>query len=374
MNLKRLFSREKLRFEGGSLYERMFVDDALRAHIQTILVCGILAAVAGVMFLINIFGGMRLMALTTGAFTLLCLLCLAVTILSGSQAFATAVMAAAVVAMFGFFLYHGGADGFSPIWICLLPPTSMFVFGLRKGTIIGAVMTAVVIALLWTPLALIIPYPYSPTFRARFPIVVLSCFGLAFALEFFRHHTQKRLEEMNKKLEAMNLIDDLTGIENRRGFDRKLVEAWNFMARTEGRLSLLMIDIDYFKKYNDHYGHLAGDQALARVALTVAGTVSRKTDTVARWGGEEFAVLLPFSDPMGAANMALAVREAVEKLQIPHKKTPLPRKILTISIGAATVRPKTGSSPLELLGLADRVLYAAKKNGRDRIETDFSDD
>ncbi|MBN1939205.1 MAG: GGDEF domain-containing protein, partial [Candidatus Aminicenantes bacterium] len=103
----------------------------------------------------------------------------------------------------------------------------------------------------------------------------------------------------------------------------------------------------------------------------VSGSISRKTDTVARWGGEEFAVLLPYADPRGAGNIALAVREAVEKLGIPHKKTLLARKVLTISIGAATIRPAREKSSLELVALADQVLYAAKSNGRDRIETDF---
>ncbi|MHB8055221.1 MAG: GGDEF domain-containing protein [Candidatus Aminicenantales bacterium] len=371
MKLKRVFSHDNFRFQGDSLFERMFVDDELRTHIQTIIACGLLAVAAVVMSLINLAGGARLMAFTAGAFALLGLLCLAVTIISGSQAFASGVMAVALLALFCLFLYDGGVDGFSPIWICLLPGIGMIFFGLRKGAILGAIMLAVIAAVLWTPLAEVIPYAYSKTFRIRFPIVYLSCFTIAFALEYFRCHTQKRLEESNKKLEAMSLVDELTGIENRRSFDHKLEEAWNFALRTDGRLSLLMIDIDYFKSYNDHYGHPAGDKVLVKVAKAVSGAVSRKTDTVARWNGEEFAVLLPFADPLGAGNVALAARDAIEKLRIPHKKTPLPQKFLTVSIGVSTIRPKKGKSLLELLDLADQVLYTAKKNGRDRVETDF---
>jgi diguanylate cyclase (GGDEF)-like protein len=371
MKFTRFFSHKRNRFQGGSLFERMFVDDTLRTHVQTIIACGLLAVAAGIMCLINIAGGERLMALTSGAFSLLCLLCLAVTIISGSQAFASGVMVAAVLSLFCLFLYDGGVNGFSPIWICLLPGAGMFFFGLRKGTILGAIMLTVIVAVLWTPLSGVIPYAYSKTFQIRFPIVYLGCFAAAFGLEYFRHHTQKRLEESNRKLEAMSLVDELTGIENRRSFDDKLNEAWNFSLRTDGRLSLLLIDIDHFKGYNDYYGDLAGDKVLVQVAKAVAGAVTRKTDTVARWGGEEFAVLLPFADPRGAGNVALAVREAIENLRIPHKKTPLPQKFLTVSIGAATVWPKKGASPRELLDLADRVLYSAKKNGRDRIETDF---
>jgi diguanylate cyclase (GGDEF)-like protein len=280
-------------------------------------------------------------------------------------------MAVAVLALFCSFLYDGGVEGFSPIWICLLPPTGMFFFGIRKGTAISAVMLAVIVAVLWTPLRGLIPYAYTRTFQIRFPIVYLSCFGIAYALEYYRHHTQKRLEESNRKLEAMSLVDQLTGIENRRGFDLKLTEAWNFALRSGGALSLLMIDIDYFKKYNDHYGHLAGDTVLVRTAKAIHAVTTRKTDAVARWGGEEFAVLLPYADPRGAGNIALAIRDAVEKLAIPHKNSPLPRKILTVSIGVASIRPSPERSPLELLALADQVLYAAKNNGRDRIETDY---
>jgi diguanylate cyclase (GGDEF)-like protein len=132
-----------------------------------------------------------------------------------------------------------------------------------------------------------------------------------------------------------------------------------------------MIDIDYFKKYNDHYGHLAGDTVLVQTARAIHAVTARKTDVVARWGGEEFAVLLPYADPRGAGNVALAIRDAIEKLEIPHKKTPLSRKILTVSIGAASIRPSREKSPRELVALADQILYAAKNNGRDRIEADF---
>jgi two-component system chemotaxis family response regulator WspR len=190
-------------------------------------------------------------------------------------------------------------------------------------------------------------------------------------LEYYRYHTQKRLEESNRKLVAMSLFDQLTGIENRRGFDSKLNESWNYALRTNGPLSLLMIDIDFFKLYNDHYGYLAGDTVLIRTAKAISGAISRKTDTLARWGGEEFAVLLPYADPRGAGNVALAIRDAIENLHIAHKKTLLPKKFLTVSIGAATIRPVNEKSPLELVALADQVLYAAKNNGRDRIETDF---
>ncbi len=371
MRRGKFLSRLHSRFEGGSLFERMFVDDDLRTHVQTILVCGILSVVSAAMCLINLAGGAKIMALSTGAFALLSLLSLFITVVSGSHAFASAVMAAAVLVLFTSFLYDGGVNGFSPIWICLLPPTGMFFFGIRKGTAISTAMLAVVVGLLWTPLFRALPYAYSRTFQVRFPIVYMSCFLIAYALEYYRHHTQKMLEESNRRLEAMSLVDQLTGIENRRGFDRKLTEAWNYALRSGGVLSLLMVDIDHFKKYNDHYGHLAGDTVLIRTAKAISEVISRKTDTVARWGGEEFAVLLPYADPRGAGNIALAVREAVEKLNVPHKKTLLPRKVLTVSIGAATIRPAKGKSALELVALADQVLYAAKNNGRDRIETDF---
>lgn len=349
----------------------MFIDDDLRTHIQTIIVCALLTVVAGVMCLINLLGGAQIMAISVGAFALLSFFCLIKTVISGSHAFASSVMAIAVMVLFCSFLYDGGVNGFSPIWICLLPGTGLFFFGLRKGTALCAAMLVIIVGVLWTPLARMIPYAYSKTFQIRFPIVYLSCFVIAFALEYYRYHTQKRLEESNRKLVAMSLFDQLTGIENRRGFDSKLNESWNYALRTNGPLSLLMIDIDFFKLYNDHYGYLAGDTVLIRTAKAISGAISRKTDTLARWGGEEFAVLLPYADPRGAGNVALAIRDAIENLHIAHKKTLLPKKFLTVSIGAATIRPVNEKSPLELVALADQVLYAAKNNGRDRIETDF---
>jgi diguanylate cyclase (GGDEF)-like protein len=128
-----------------------------------------------------------------------------------------------------------------------------------------------------------------------------------------------------------------------------------------------MLDVDYFKRYNDCYGHQAGDTCLVKVASSAALAVKRSSDLLARYGGEEFAVILPHTDAAGAIAVAESIAEAIRDLAIPHQQSDV-SEIVTVSMGIATVIPSLGSSPDELVALADRALYDAKQLGRDRIK------
>ncbi len=168
-------------------------------------------------------------------------------------------------------------------------------------------------------------------------------------------------------LEQLASIDGLTNLYNRRRLDELLKGEWNRCKRSQEPLSLVMIDIDYFKLFNDTYGHAMGDQCLRDVAWTLKDCLRRPGDIIARYGGEEFAVLLPNTDAEGAEAMATKLRKEVEMLKIPHSSSDV-SGVVTISLGVATVFSAFDvDSSEELLKAADSALYQSKKNGRNQV-------
>ena len=176
---------------------------------------------------------------------------------------------------------------------------------------------------------------------------------------------QKELEAKNIELERLSSQDGLTGIANRRIFDEFTQKEWGRAARDEKPLSLILIDIDHFKTYNDNYGHQGGDDCLRQVAQKLAGTVKRPSDLVARYGGEEFAVVMPGTDLEGARSIAASLCEGIASMGLPHAHSSTADHV-TISLGVASANPTIESAPEELIEKADEALYQAKKNGRNQ--------
>lgn len=175
------------------------------------------------------------------------------------------------------------------------------------------------------------------------------------------------LAESNLKLEALSATDPLTGIANRRRFDEALAGEYARHARTSAPLSLVMLDIDHFKNFNDAYGHAQGDACLAAVARAMAGCLHRPGDLAARYGGEEFICLLPDTSPRGARAVAETIREAVAALAIPHAHSSA-AAVVTVSIGALTAACPPDADPGDLFRQVDALLYKAKDHGRNRVE------
>jgi diguanylate cyclase (GGDEF)-like protein len=170
-----------------------------------------------------------------------------------------------------------------------------------------------------------------------------------------------------RMVENLAMVDGLTGIANRRQFDETMDREWRRAMRDGSLLSLLMIDVDHFKPYNDIYGHVLGDACLRQIAVAAQDVIHRSSDLFARYGGEEFAVVLPNTDRSGALLVAEQIRRAVELCNLPHSGNP--HGVVTVSIGCATQILGHNSALTSLVEAADQALYQAKSAGRNRIET-----
>jgi diguanylate cyclase (GGDEF)-like protein len=177
----------------------------------------------------------------------------------------------------------------------------------------------------------------------------------------------RQLSDLNVLLTRASLVDSLTGTANRRWFDRALDQEWRRAFRSRKPVSVIMIDVDYFKAYNDAYGHQEGDRCLQRVSEVIRQAIKRPGDLLCRYGGEEFAVILPETPLEGAEIVAQMILASVVKAGIPHRASGS-GSIVTLSMGVAALVPSTEAAPASLVACADKALYAAKTGGRNRVE------
>jgi diguanylate cyclase (GGDEF)-like protein len=174
------------------------------------------------------------------------------------------------------------------------------------------------------------------------------------------------LVDLTERLDRLATTDDLTGICNRRRFSEFLGHEWNRAMRTHSTVALIMVDVDFFKRFNDTYGHLGGDDCLRRVAGVLQAVARRPGDLAARYGGEEFAVILTGTPEQSALALAESIRAGVERLQIAHESSPA-AAVVTVSVGVAMASPADGGTPELLIFTADEAMYRAKEQGRNRV-------
>lgn len=182
-----------------------------------------------------------------------------------------------------------------------------------------------------------------------------------------RKETEQKLLDLQKELEELSFKDGLTGVSNRRMLDSVLEEEWVRARREHQPLSLLLIDIDFFKQYNDFYGHMQGDDCLIKVAQVLSDVATRSKDFFARFGGEEFVMVLPETDVEAARKMAERCQQFILKQQIPHAQSEV-SQLLTISIGSGTIVPSHKDELRDFVDRIDQALYQAKQAGRNRIQ------
>jgi diguanylate cyclase (GGDEF)-like protein len=181
-----------------------------------------------------------------------------------------------------------------------------------------------------------------------------------------RKKTEQKLISLQKELEELSFKDGLTGVANRRMFDKVIELEWDNARRNHQPLSIIMLDIDYFKQYNDHYGHIQGDDSLKRVGQVLSGAATHSRDFLARFGGEEFVLVLPETDEESAKTVAERCRSLIFKAQIPHAASQV-SQLLTLSMGVGTVIPAHKDTAMTFIDEVDRRLYQAKQKGRNCI-------
>jgi len=222
------------------------------------------------------------------------------------------------------------------------------------------------------------PYWQNRWFKSLVAIFLLGAFYFFYKIRVNRIEAQKeRLQELvnerteqlrkvNKKLELLAREDGLTKIANRRTFQNYLELEWNRAKREKRPMSMMMLDVDLFKLYNDTYGHQAGDDCLIKIAQILNDTVNRPGDFIVRYGGEEFSVILLNTNTKGAVYLAKEIKQNIIDRQIPFRNSSV-KNVVTVSLGVSTLVPSEKNNNAELILFADKALYRAKKEGRNRI-------
>ena len=245
--------------------------------------------------------------------------------------------------------------------------------GIHKQTLFAYIIPTVVPYMLWVAMALLDKLAIILMINALYMISILIAIARtdeyitdSLRMKYILEQRTEKLQDANEKLEHMILVDALTQLYNRRYFERQLEMEWKKCHRESKRLAMLVIDIDFFKAYNDHYGHLSGDECLKSVAYVLSNSLNRPGDIIARIGGEEFVALLPDSDDAGARTVAETIQHNLRHARVPHAASEV-SDFVTVSVGLAVTYPSDRVSALSLFKAADKALYQAKAAGRNRI-------
>ncbi len=255
------------------------------------------------------------------------------------------------------------AGGYSFVWFYTYPILSMFMLGGKKGSLYSLILISFSIL----PLSLSFEFlpDYPSTFLYRFVTSYLLATFLIFLYEKTREKMEKRLLITLEELKDQAIKDGLTGLYNRRYLD----SIWAFLIRnfhdSEKYVTFIMMDLDYFKKYNDYYGHPMGDEVLKKIGLLLKKQIRRKTDYVFRYGGEEFCCLLYGCNRETSLTFSREILDELKKLDIPHERSPFQR--VTLSMGIVMSSLRGGNNPSEIILEADKALYRAKDEGRNRF-------
>ncbi len=319
----------------------------------------VLCLVSTVMTVMNIITHKGYLTLATGAFAVLCIVNVGLTLLSETaNSIAKFLFATEVICMFTFFLVSGNPDGFSAIWICMLPSVSMLFFKRIKGTVFSGSMFVIMVFLLWIPYGRsLLRYNYNDTFKMRFPVLFIACYFLAFFMESRRESAYKEMCRLQDHYKYLSARDPLTNVFNRQGMYSAFKQNPNYS--NASKIYTVIFDIDFFKSVNDRYGHDVGDTVLKEFTAIL---LSKLDAIVCRWGGEEFVAVFTEAD-FGKEILENVTEEFRERIFCSDGE----EFNVTVSAGVSFAE-KAGFDALDsLISKADDALYEAKKTGRNKI-------
>lgn len=268
---------------------------------------------------------------------------------------------AIVVTLFLYLFASGGESNTGPLWFYAFPPLLFYLTNLRQGSSILAFCLIMALVIFQWPELPFVTTEYNTDFKIRFLATATFESVFCFILEFSRLQARSRLLELANSHEQAARTDELTGLPNRRAMHQRLTEEYSRYQRTGHHFSVVLIDLDWFKRINDEYGHDAGDAALKQFAELMQELV-RQTDLAARWGGEEFLLLLPDTSLIQALTLAERLRHKVDQAEFRFRD-----QVLPVSISAGVSSITQADSMNHLLKQVDVQLYTAKENGRNQI-------
>jgi len=319
----------------------------------------VLAAVSCVMTVMNVITHKGTLTVCTGVFTVLCGLNILLVLVGPlTEAIAKVFFAIEVLLMFSFFLISGNPDGFSAIWICMLPSIGMFFFNRTRGSVLCVCMFAILVTVLWTPVGdLVLFYDYNPTFKMRFPVLFVAFHILAFILETLRLNAYKETERLQKHYRELSIHDTLTKLYNRQGLYSTLEENEDYV--NAEKIGAIIFDIDNFKHINDTFGHKAGDKVLIAFSELLESSLN---GVVCRWGGEEFVGVYKNGD-VKVADIENALAQFKLMVFTAHGA----EFSVTASAGVCEKENYDIEKVDLLISKADKALYIAKSTGKDKV-------
>ena len=336
-------------------WQEVLTDDEKRKELQYVGIFILLGLVSAFMTVLNVITHKGILTISTAVFAVLCFVnyLLVKKGRETGRTIASILFSIEIVLIFLFFLISGNPDGFSALWIMMLPACGMLLFGRKRASILCAIMFAILVFFFWIPAGRsLLQYEYNQTFIMRFPILYLAFFLLSTLLETIRSVTQDELDKMRENYRYYAEHDYLTKLLNRQG-----LEEWYSAFTNLGDQAVMMIDIDHFKQVNDSYGHDIGDLVLASVAQRIEKEANTK---VCRWGGEEFVVWFPEEKNMCDPER---VRAQIEKMEI---NIPNSEKYIHVTVSIGVMRGEGELSAL--VKAADEAMLLAKNKGRNRTE------
>ena len=260
--------------------------------------------------------------------------------------------------------WPGEAEGANFLFIYMVPSVAVMLLGMNIGIMVSVVLLVFISIEMFFPK--MTPFDYHFDFSIRMLVNYLLVLSSMIVIETSRKTKDRIVEAQRKTLETLSTTDELTKLHNRRSFWDYIDIVWKQNHRLHLPVAILMIDVDYFKRYNDSMGHLEGDKTLIAIAQCMRNQLRRDTDFIARFGGEEFICLLPYITKPDAVHFAHDLRQSVEKMKIPHPKSDC-SQFITISVGVASFLPDDDNSYKLLLDEADKALYTAKQSGRNKV-------